>query len=63
MDEYFLSFFLLFFLFKAASETYGNSQARGRFIAAAAGLHHRHSNTGFEPYVRPMTLLVAILDP
>ena len=39
-------FFLSFFLFRAALAAYGNSQARGRIGAAAAGLHHRHSNTG-----------------
>ena len=37
-------FFCLFF--RAALETYGSSQARGRIRAAAAGLHHSHSNGG-----------------
>ena len=33
--------------------TYGGSQARGRIGAAAAGLHHSHSNTGSEPICIP----------
>ena len=40
--------FLFFFLFGAASEAYGNFQARGRTEAGAAGLCHSHSNAGFE---------------
>ena len=28
---------------------HGGSQARGQIRAAAAGLHHRHSNAGSEP--------------
>ena len=35
-----------FFLFRATPVAYGNSQARDQIRAAAAGLHHRHSNTG-----------------
>ena len=46
-------FFLLFFAFRAALSIYGNSQARGRIIATAAGLHHSHSNTGSKPSLRP----------
>ena len=30
----------------------GNSQARGRIGAAAAGLHHSHSNTRSEPHLQ-----------
>ena len=41
-----LSFFFFFFLFRAVPEAYGGSQARGRMGVTAAGLHHRHSNTG-----------------
>ena len=40
-----LSFFF-FGLFWAAPTAYGNSQARGPIKAAAAGLHHSHSNSG-----------------
>ena len=36
----FLSFFL------ATRAAYGGSQARGQIVAAAAGLHHSHSNAG-----------------
>ena len=36
----------LFRLFRATPAAYGRSQARGRIGAAAAGLHHSHSNTG-----------------
>ena len=40
---------LLFNFFRAAPAAYGSSQARGGIRAAAAGLHHSHSNTGSEP--------------
>ena len=41
-----LCFFVLFcfFLSRATPEPYGSSQARGGPRAAAAGLHHSHSN-------------------
>ena len=38
--------FFCFFLFVVA---YGSSQARSRIGAAAAGLHHGHSNARCEP--------------
>ena len=41
------AFFL--FLFLAAPVAYGSSQARGQIRAAAAGLHHSHSNTRSKP--------------
>ena len=41
--------FFFFLLFRAASAAFGSSQARGRIQAAAAGLHHSHSNVGSEP--------------
>ena len=41
-----LSFFLSFCLFRAAPTVCGSSQARGPVGAAAAGLHHSHSNWG-----------------
>jgi len=37
---------LIFFLFVAIPTAYGGSQARGGIRAAAASLHHSHSNTG-----------------
>ena len=38
-----------FFLFRAAPEAYGRSQARGWIRATAAGLHHSHSNCILNP--------------
>ena len=45
---FFLCIFLFFTfgLFRAAPAVYGGSQARGQITAAAASLHHSHSNTG-----------------
>jgi len=43
----FFGVFCLFVCFLgAAPMVYGSSQARGRIGAAAASLHHSHSNTG-----------------
>ena len=59
-------FFLLFFLFlvfRAASEAYGSSQARGRIGATAAGLHHSHSNVGSELRLRPTPQPMTTPDP
>ena len=39
-----------FYLFKGAPEAYGSFWARGRIRAAAASLHHSHSNMGFKPH-------------
>ena len=44
----------VFLLFRATPAAHGDSQARGRTGAAAAGLHHSHSNTGSGPHLRPM---------
>ena len=58
-----------FFLFdplaisRAAPAAYGGSQARGRIGALAAGLRHSHSNSGFEPRLRPTPQLTATPDP
>ena len=38
-------------------------QARDQIGDAAAGLHHSHSNAGFEPHVQSPLQLVATLDP
>ena len=40
--------FVCFCLFRASLEAYGGSQARGQIGAAAASLHHSHSNLGSE---------------
>ena len=50
-------------LFRVAPVAYGSSQARGQNGAAAAGLHHSHSNAGSEQHLRPIPQLTAILDP
>ena len=52
-----------FFLFKAAPTAYGSSQTKGWIGAAAAGLHHSHSNSGSEPRLRPTTQLTTTPDP
>ena len=42
---------------------YAGSQARGPIGAAAAILHHSHSNTGSEAHLRPTPQLTATPDP
>ena len=39
-----VSFFFVFFLFRAARMTYGGAQVRGWIGAVATGLYHSHSN-------------------
>ena len=46
----------------AASAAYGSSQARVPIRAAAANLHHSHSNTGSEQHLWPTPQLSAKLD-
>jgi len=41
----------------------GGSQARGGIGAIAAGLHHSHSNVGFELHLQPTPQLMATPDP
>ena len=50
-------------LFRATPTAYGRSQARGRIGAAAAGLHHSHSNTRSQPRLRPTPQFMATPDP
>ena len=64
----FIFYFILFcpFAFSRASPmAYGGSQARGPVRAAAASLHHGHSNVGSEPHLQPTPQLEAtrILNP
>ena len=60
----FLPSFLFFFaFFRAALLAYESSQVGGQLRAAAAGLHHSHSNLGSKPHLRPTPQLTAILDP
>ena len=53
--------FVLFLLFRAAGAVYGGS--RGRIRAAAAGLHHNHSNARSEPHLQSTPQLTAMPDP
>ena len=56
-------YFILFFLFIDAPAAYESSRARGRMGAAAASLHHCHSNPRSKPHLRSTLQLVAMLDP
>ena len=56
-------FVCVFCLFKATPAAYGGSQARGPIGAVATGLHHSHSNEGYEAHLWPTPQLVATLDP
>ena len=42
---------------------HGGSEARGQIRAAAASLHHSHTNTGSELCLQPTPQLMAMLDP
>ena len=42
---------------------YGSSEARDGIGAAAAGLHHSHSNAGSELHLQPTPQLHQILNP
>ena len=55
--------FFFFFFFKAHTSTYGSSQARGQIGAAAADIHHSHSNARCKPHLQPPLQFVAMLDP
>ena len=41
---------------------YGNSQARGGIVAAAASLHHSHSNARSDLHLRPQLMAMLILN-
>ena len=58
-----LTAFFFFSLLRGTPAAHGSSQARGRMGAAAAGLHHSHSNTGSQPLLRPTPQLTASPDP
>ena len=62
---FFLSFFFFFFVFLFCGLTQGiwKFQAGGQNGAAAASLHHRHSNTGSKLHLGPTPQLEASLDP
>ena len=57
---FFLSFFFFFWLFRAALSACGNSQARSQIPAAAARLHHSHSNGRFKLCLLPKPQLMAM---
>ena len=42
---------------------YGSFQARGQIRDVAAGLHHSHSNVGYEQSLQPTPQLMARLNP
>ena len=59
----FIYLFIYVLVFRAALIAYGGSQVRGQIRAAAASLHHSHSNTRSEQHLRPTPRLTAMLDP
>ena len=55
---------LLLCIFRAAPRGYGSSQAiKLEIRAAAAGLHHSHSNAGSKPHLWPKLKLMAMPNP
>ena len=44
-------YYFFFLLFRAALAAYGSSQVRGLIRAAAASLHHSHSNIRSEQHL------------
>ena len=58
-----IQIFFFFGLFRAIPAPYGGSQPRGRIRAVAAGLRHSHSNTTYEPHLKPTPQLTATPDP
>ena len=55
---FWLSIFFFFFFSRASPAAYGGSQAGAQIGAAAAGLHHSHSNPGYlthgaRPRIKP----------
>jgi len=66
MSFFFLSFFSFSFFFsRATSLVHGSShsRARGQIRAAAASLHHSHSNARSKLHQQPTLQLMAMLDP
>ena len=56
-------FLLHFFFLNAAPAAHGGSQARGLIGAAAADLHHSHSNAESKMHLPPTPQLMATLEP
>ena len=59
---YGILFFFLFFFYNHARSIWKFSGLRGRIRAAAASLHHSHSNTGSESHLQPTPQLMAMPD-
>ena len=57
------NYYIIFCNFRAEPVEYGSSQARGWIQGVAAGLGHRHSNTGFELPLPLIPQLPATQDP
>ena len=55
--------FCYFLLFRATPTAYEESQVRGLIGAAAASLHHSHSNVRSKPCLQPTPQFTAMLDP
>ena len=66
-SAYYLYFYILFYfifcLFRAAPAACGGSQARGQIGAVAIGLRHSHNNTGLEQSLEFTPQLKAMLCP
>ena len=63
LESFFYLFIYYFLLFRAEPEAYGSSQARDQIVAAAANLHHSHSNARLEPCLPPTPELTATPGP
>ena len=57
-----LSYYQIFF-FRTTPPAYGGFQARGLVRAAAASLHHSHSNNGSKPSLPSTSQFTATLYP
>ena len=53
----------IFVFFRVAPAAYGSSWDRGQIRAAAAGLHHGHSNAGSKLHLRTTPQFKATPDP
>ena len=58
-----LAFCIYICLFRAAPEAHRGSQVRRHIGAIAAGLHHSHSNVGYEPCLGATPQLTTMPDP
>ena len=52
---------IIILFFRATGLLHGNSQARGRIRATAAG--HSHSSARYKPHLQPLPQLTAMPDP